>query len=1077
MLWCPEHSGIGAEGGSLLRKAAIGLAILAVVVVAALLLAPLLVDVNRLKPLLVAEVEARTGRTVEIAGSMDLSFLPSPIITARDIRVSGPSGPTSDMLRLRAFEVKLAFWPLLTGSLDVRSATLIEPELNLQRWPTAGGGAAAPPAAPSAGPGAASARGYGVIVAIDRVRIQNGAITYRTAEGVDRLEHINATATLASLAGPYQATGDLVSRGAAIGFETRVGRIGGADLPVQASVTTRPAARLDIDAVLSGTVDEPRIAGKLKLVSDDLQALSATLLRARLPAALARHVALAGDLSGSLSSIVVDHLGIDLGAAHGEGRLRVEAGRPPMLAVSLTVNSIDLDHWGAARKAAVWPLRAVGEAFAAESDRAPLAFPRGINASLDLGVEALLWHNDLIREARLKASLKDGRLTVEHLAGLLPGGSDVAGTGSAAIEADGVHAEGAFEANADDMRSLFAWFGVAVDAIPADRLRKATMSSRFTLLGDRLDFTRVDGTIDATRLSGAATILLRARPGLGIRLAADRLNIDAYLPRPGPSNAPSATPPPPRGTAPPRAALTMDAFDANFDARVQSLTWRGQPLGDVHLAGTLQSGDATVHELSIGDLGGAAIKLSGVLERTSGGVPKGQMAFDMQGPEFDRVLRVLSPDYATGVSYGPFSLGGGLQSDGTTLAMDSDLEMLDGHLHLAGDIAPLTRTLDLEVSLDHPSLARLVRVFDAGYHPAGGDPGALKLTAHVGGSGDKFSASPFALAVGAATLEGKLELGLAGPRPHIAAAVTIGDWAIDRLISARQSAAVERSLRRAGLRPGVILAQLGGEASTRWSTAPLKLQALRPIDFDLALTGHSLAYGAWRLEQPNITALLKDGTLELRRVAGTLFGGAIEASGTLARGPTPSLSGKIALLGADLKSALLDVAGASIVDGRFDIDGSFSASGATQAELVSHLTGDAQLRGRDGGISGIDLKATSERLNGVTRPADLITLLRGSFGGRTGFSQLSGSFHMQNGIAKSDNLRLILDGGEGRASATVDLPLWTLDSRIELKLADANAPPLVLRLEGPLDGPRRIFEVKALEDYLGKKLQEVPSRP
>ena len=67
--------------------------------------------------------------------------------------------------------------------------------------------------------------------------------------------------------------------------------------------------------------------------------------------------------------------------------------------------------------------------------------------------------------------------------------------------------------------------------------------------GDSLDLT-----VDATRLTGAATVALRQHPAIGARLAIDQLNLDAYLPA-----APAA---PARDQAASGYAALFDAFQA-----------------------------------------------------------------------------------------------------------------------------------------------------------------------------------------------------------------------------------------------------------------------------------------------------------------------------------------------------------------------------------------------------------------------------------------------------------------------------------------------------------------------------------
>lgn len=1085
-----------------LRKAAIGLAILLVLVLAGLILVPQLVDFDRFKEPIAAQIAARTGLHVTFGGQIGLTLLPGPAVTARDVRIANPPGAVSkDMVRLRAVEVKLAFWPLLSGTIELRSATLIEPEIDLERLPdgTRNWSLQVPgPASAPAASGDARAREApaadtkALAVPIDRLAIQNGAVTYHSGTIVERFEHINASVIFGGLMGPYHAAGDMVARGAALGFEAQSGRLDASEIPIQLTITAKPVARLQIDAVVTGAADDRHVEGKLKLTADDLQALASTLSRMPMPTAMVQPLTLSGDIAGSGQQVALEHAVADFGPVHCEGNVRFEPGTPPSLSMVLSVNRLDLDHVAIGRKAQVSsPLGWIGAARAATPDAAApisdhparllggLVLPPGIVASLDLGVDTVLWHGDLIREARLKASLADGRLTLSRLAALLPGGADLTLSGSATTEPDGPHAVAVIEASADDLRSLFGWFGVPVDAVPADRLRKASLSSRVALAGDRLDLSAIDATLDATRLTGAATIILRGRPGVGLRIAADRLNLDAYLPK-------AASPP--RGKAADAAPVTskpaekaasngmLTSFDANLDAHVDALTWRGQPLADVRLASTLQNGEFTVRELSVGDVGGASAKLSGVIEGFTAGIPKGQIAFDMHGPEFERVLRLLSTSLAAGRTYGAFRFGGGAQSSGDGYSVDSDLEMLDGHAHVTGQVAPDNNRIDLVLDVDHPSFTRLVRTFDPTFRPAGGDLGPLKFAGQIVGDLTQFELKDLSMAIGASTLEGSAAVTLGDARPKISANLKLGDWAIDRLLPVRRSASLGGGMRPVGLSRGVQLAQAGAAPAgiapgASWSREPLDLGLLALADVDLNVSGNSVAYGAWRLEQPVMSAALTGGTLEVKQLAGGFLGGAAAVKGEIRTSSTPALRAHIALDSVDLKRTLAGAAGVSVIDGQFDLDADLTSTGANAAELVSHLDGDASVKGRDGDISGVNLRAMNERLAVLNRPADLIALLRSATGGRTPFSTLTGTFHVQDGIARSDDIRLSAEGGEGKATALLDLPHWTTQSRIEFRLTGAaDIPPVAMRIDGPLDAPRNVFDVNALEEYLARRM-------
>ncbi|HUH84404.1 MAG TPA: AsmA family protein [Stellaceae bacterium] len=1066
-----------------MRKAAIFFAILVVLVVAALGLAPPFVDFEHFKGPIVAELAKRTGRKVELLGPISVTLLPRPALTARDVRLANPPDAAApDMLRLRALEVKPALLPLLRGRFEIASATLLEPELDIERLPDGTPNwrppAAAPPArtagaAPSGGspPGSAFA-GF----AVDRVSIQNGAIIDRTRGTAERFEHINARIAVDPASGHAAAQGSLVARGAEVGFEIDSGRLDAAELPLHLTVITVPTAKLELDARLTGPLDDRHVTGQVKLSADDARSALSTFARYAAPAVAAQPLALSADIDGTLQRLVLDHLKLDLGPAHGEGRLQVERSATPVVNLALSFSSLDLDHWPMPRRAAS-ALSLIAGAEAATPPPAATESLPDITAKIQLGADTMLWRGGLIRDARLAFILMDRRISVSRLAASLPGGADVTLSGVLTPAAAGPSAQGMIEAKADDLRGLLAWLGTSADTVPADRLRQAALSSRFTLAGNRIDLGPVDATVDGTRLGGAATVLLRARPGLGIRVVADRLNLDAYLPVPvaAPERS-GATVGDAKNQAPATsAAHLLDAFDANMDARVEVLTWRGQPLRDVHLAGSLQTGELSVRELSVANAGGANATLSGVVDGITT-KPSGQLAFDMRGPEFERALRLVAPSLAAGRSYGSFNMGGGLQYDGAKVTLDAELQLLDGHVRLAGEVGETSSALDLTLDADDPSFQRLVQSFDPFYQAAGGDPGPIKLSAHVTGDRHHLKVEPLALAIGESSLDGTLGIELGAGRPHLAANLNIGDWALDRLLPVRQSAALEGAS-FAGT--GIVLAQarlappILGES---WSAAPIDLGAMSLADLDLTLAGHSLSYGRLRLDQPALQASLSDGKLTVQRLTGSLFGGSLEASGSADQ--TLALAGHVAIANADLKEALVDAASLALVDGRFDVDATLAASGKSPAELVAHLSGKGTLKGHDGSIGGVDLKAVDDELK--AHPADLFTLLKSAGGGRTAFSTLGGDVAVADGVAKSDDIRLVADGGDVQAMLDLNLPQWTMMGQVAFRpAAIPDAPPLVMRLEGPIDQPRTVFEVNALEQYLAQRQPDAktPARP
>lgn len=113
------------------RKLLIVAGVLGVLLLAALLVAPLFIDANSFRPALERMARERLGRDVTM-GELSVSFLP-PSVTVNDVAVAG-SGDDS-WLAAKAVRVRAGWAGLLSGDIEVKGIALDEPRIKLLRAP------------------------------------------------------------------------------------------------------------------------------------------------------------------------------------------------------------------------------------------------------------------------------------------------------------------------------------------------------------------------------------------------------------------------------------------------------------------------------------------------------------------------------------------------------------------------------------------------------------------------------------------------------------------------------------------------------------------------------------------------------------------------------------------------------------------------------------------------------------------------------------------------------------------------------------------------------------------------------
>jgi uncharacterized protein involved in outer membrane biogenesis len=420
-------------------------------------------------------------------------------------------------------------------------------------------------------------------VVADSLEVRNGALAGEAAPL--RLEAIDARI---DTTGPFAAKGSAIFQGIPVTFAGRADARGG---PARLELAL-PAA--GARAELSGSIANARFTGRLTFSAESLA-----------PGRLAGEA----QVTATASEASLADLAVSLGPARATGSAAAAFDGTPRLDVALTVPSLDLDAWpvpappkpaasGAGSPARAPALRTAGGTF---------RLPTGVSADARLAVDALSWRGQVIRQARLDATLDQGEVTITRAQAALPGGTTLAGEGTLAVQAGQPLFEGSLRAASADLRAVLAWLGVEPEGIAADRLHRFAASATVGAAPGTVTLDDIDLTVDAVRARGHAALHDDgSRPSYQLALTVDSLDLDGYLPA-GRSPAPKAAPAPSAPSAPAPAQAAAGGLDARFDLSFRHLTVRGSEISGLRLAGTYDGHQADLRAES------GALRLAGTL--------------------------------------------------------------------------------------------------------------------------------------------------------------------------------------------------------------------------------------------------------------------------------------------------------------------------------------------------------------------------------------------------------------------------------------------------------------------------------
>ncbi|WP_448207350.1 AsmA family protein [Azospirillum sp. sgz302134] len=743
------------------------------------------------------------------------------------------------------------------------------------------------------------------------------------------------------------------------------------------------------------------------------------------------------------------------------------------------------------------------------------ALPEGLDAKLDLAVDGVTYNGGVVRQGRVEASLAGGKLNIDRFSALLPGGSDIVAAGELGAANGQPNLDLRLEANADNLRALLDWLKLDVRAVPADRLRRSSLAAQLQGRPGRLDVTGLDLRVDTSRLTGAVAYVDRGRPAFGARLDLDRINLDAYLPQPAsaaepaaapqpaPNAAPAPAPAPAPGAATPaptargkgagngnRPAWTparlLAAVDANLDLTVGQLTVRNTPVQGLRVEATAAGGALSIKEARVEDIAGIKGRLDGQI---AGLAPLrgAHLTLDAEAASLDALAsRVHWPPGApTPERLGPVKAQARVSGDEERMAVELTMDAAGGTLEAGGTLMNLERepSADLKLRTKHPELGRLAALFAESAGGEGASYGPLDLYTELNGTRKAFTLGNIQGTVAGTSLRGRAGADLNGAKPRVDAELQTTDLDLDRLLAA--PAVASRGTAPAASAPqadGAAPAEAAGapEPESTGGGRPLDFGWMRRFDGRLALTSSALVKGDTRIERPALRANLQNGLLTLEQFDGGLMGGQLGVTGRLAapEGQPATAEAAVTLVRAklaELKSeGALGGGAVSIAGGTLDLESTLTTSGATRDAMVRGLTGQGRLSARDGLVRGFDLGVLRDRLTKLDRPQEVLGAVMGALqGGETRFARLDGTFTMDKGTLRTEDLRLTSEVGEATGAGQVNLPDRTIDMRVRLAIqAESAVPPLTVRLTGPLDKPTRSFDMHDVQEHFARRAAE-----
>lgn len=333
---------------------------LIVLVIAALLIIPMFVDIQKYKPELEKRVAEATGRPFTLGGDLSLSLFPWAGVSLSDLHLGNPPGfKEKDFLFVKSFEVRVKLLPLISKEIQVKRFILEGPRIVLEKRKDGRGnweGLGKPPKEKAKPTEGKPSEGLPIkSLVVGEFAITDGSallIDHKKGErqeisdvalrlddiSLDRPVHITLSALLDGK--PLSLEGDLGPLGkdpgkGTIPLDLSIKALKQLDMVLKGKLTD-PASRMQFDLELNVSPFSPRklltsLGKKFPISTADPKALTRVALKAK--------------VKGDPKSISVSDGALDLDQSKLTFSVKAKDFSKPDVAFNLNLDSMDLDRY------------------------------------------------------------------------------------------------------------------------------------------------------------------------------------------------------------------------------------------------------------------------------------------------------------------------------------------------------------------------------------------------------------------------------------------------------------------------------------------------------------------------------------------------------------------------------------------------------------------------------------------------------------------------------------------------------------------------------------------------------------
>lgn len=1055
---------------SVFKKIFITLVILAVLAFGGLSVYVSTIDWNLHKNKIATQFEQVSGKKIVFEGDVSLSFLPSPYLTAKNIKIFNKTGEktTTPLAVIKEMVVELSLMPLIKGNFVVNKMTILHANILIDFLPNG------------------KLNWYSEISdmqrdKIDAVEVALNSVLLKDAKvqiindglGINvTMQELNAEVMAETLSGPYRIDGNFVKDGEPAGFALNLGTLNENFATSLNLVLTHPKtdsyARFDGSMLSSNKEIKGNFVFESKKPSTFLNSLTnQTILPEEFNYPIASSIELiTNEHQIDLSSFVIKYgdntagsgnILIPLVAKNDEEKRKIEA------AFEMT----DLD---------LMPIIGMikEQLKKYDNNRTPYTPYFDFDLIADVTSVKANYNNNIVRNLIFSVNLINDVITIKELSGLLPGDTDVS------VKGDIFESEKVLSYNFDvkylsqDFYKFIETFNIKPKTYAQSTYRNS--EAEFSVSGNlnQIKIAPINFTLDKTSAEGIIGLVRKNRKNIFVSLSANEINFDNYLPKL--SEEEQKLPLNEKIKISLNKLKFLNNYDITGDTKLALGIYNGNSFENMSIKFTSDKENINLKNVSIENLNNASISLKGNIS---------QIGTD---PEFKNIKYTFKTD-----KFKSFMQKLGINT--SDIKFLENVQNINANGIFTGDINNIN--IRAKTSFERLSSMYSGRIFnkeDTGfgylgklefktpdfvsfinnigykYNPKYMVANLFTFKADINGNMKKFNIKNMDAFVGTNNFKGNLTI--ENDTTHkINADITANKFEFDRFIPAIENKIV-KNIKKAINTDNIV----SFIAKPEWSTNEINYAIYKDIELNGKFKFEHFSIGTTAFDDTNFEANIKQGIIDIKNISVLYQQIPLKGNLTFDITKTPTVKGHIESNEYNIEGfggkKYEFMAGNTIFN--FDFEG----KATSEFDFVNSLNGKLVYNIKDALIKGLNLKAIETDVTFRDRSDNLYEMLRKELSeGQTDFYSINAELNIKDGEFELANSYLKSTFAEMTMSGNGNLATWEINNAFSLTFNQFTdqIPPIEIKWNGHLNNPNVVINADQLKnkyDVFWNKIEE-----